>query len=137
MPKLATKATSFILDKFERKISGQGAVRAGKRFILFISNEDVDDIIKIVKPLENSGLLIHETSKTAKYEMKKGGFLLAIMATIAASLIAPTAASKCYNWKKSHECRKRARRWISCIISITCIDKSSRNKSHNGREIIQ
>ena len=30
LPKLATKTTSSILDKFERKISGQRAVRAGK-----------------------------------------------------------------------------------------------------------
>ena len=37
LPKLATKATSSVLDKFERKISGQGAVRAGKGFTLFIS----------------------------------------------------------------------------------------------------
>ena len=36
LPKLATKATSSVLDKFERKISGKGAVRAGKGFTLFI-----------------------------------------------------------------------------------------------------
>ena len=30
LPKLVTKAFSSILDKFERKISGRGAVRAGK-----------------------------------------------------------------------------------------------------------
>ena len=36
-------------NKFERKISGKGTVREGKRFILFISNEDVNDIIKIIK----------------------------------------------------------------------------------------
>ena len=29
-PKLATKATSTILDKFEIKISGQGTIRARK-----------------------------------------------------------------------------------------------------------
>ena len=34
--KLATKASSSVLDKFEREVSGQGAVRAGKGFILFI-----------------------------------------------------------------------------------------------------
>ena len=32
LPKLVTKAFSSILDKFERKISGRGAVRAGKWF---------------------------------------------------------------------------------------------------------
>ena len=47
-PKLATKLTSSILGKFERKIIGKGDVRAGKGFTLFISNEYMDDIIKIV-----------------------------------------------------------------------------------------
>ena len=35
------------INKFEIEMSGEGAVRAGKEFTLFISNEDVDDIIKI------------------------------------------------------------------------------------------
>ena len=52
--KLATKATSAILDKFKRKITGKRMVRAGKWFTLFVSNKDMDDIIKIVESLENS-----------------------------------------------------------------------------------
>ena len=36
-------------DKFERKICRQEAVRAGKGLNLFISNEDMDDVIKLVK----------------------------------------------------------------------------------------
>ena len=36
LPKLATKATSSVLDKFERKISGKGVVSARKGFTLFI-----------------------------------------------------------------------------------------------------
>ena len=46
LPKLAAKATSSILDIFERKISGKAAVRAGKGFFLFISNEDMDILLK-------------------------------------------------------------------------------------------
>ena len=42
LPKLATKATLFILDKVERNISGKGAVRAENGFTLFILNEDMD-----------------------------------------------------------------------------------------------
>ena len=67
MPKLATKATSSILDKFQRKISGQGVVRAGKEFTLFISNEDMDDIIKLVESLENSGLFVDGANETVKH----------------------------------------------------------------------
>ena len=49
LPKLAAKATSFVLDKLERKISGEEAAGARKGFILFIQNEDTEYIIKIVE----------------------------------------------------------------------------------------
>ena len=42
-------------------------MRAGKGFILFISNEDIGDIIKIVESLEKSGLLIDGVTETAKH----------------------------------------------------------------------
>ena len=70
-PKSTTKASSFVLNKFERKISGTGAVRARQTFTLFVLNEDVNDIIEIVESLENSGLLIDGTSETVKHEIKK------------------------------------------------------------------
>ena len=44
------------INKFERKISGKGAVRAGKGFTLFLLNEDMNDIIKIIKSLEDSSV---------------------------------------------------------------------------------
>ena len=68
---LATKATFPVLDKFERKVSGQGAVRAGKGFTLFISKEDMDDSIKIVESLEKSGILIVGAIETVKNEISK------------------------------------------------------------------
>ena len=48
----------------------------------------MDDIIKIVKSLEDSGLLIEGATETAKYEIKKqeGAFPGARMAPMAASL---------------------------------------------------
>ena len=79
-----------------KKITGQGAVRVGRRFILFNSNKDKDDIIKIVKSLEKSGLLIDGARKIVKHAIKKKqecGFLPAVMAPMAASLIAPMASS--------------------------------------------
>ena len=69
--KLETIATSSILDKAERKISGQGAVKAGKGFNLFISKENMDDIIKIITSLENSGLIVDDGTETVKHEIKK------------------------------------------------------------------
>ena len=42
--------TSSAINKFDRKISGKWAVRVGKGFALFISNEeDMNDVIKIWK----------------------------------------------------------------------------------------
>ena len=93
LPKLATKATSSVLDKFERKISGKAAVRVEKGFTLFISNGNMDDIIKIVESLEKSSLLTDGATETVKHEIKKGGFFWAIIPPITASLIAPMASS--------------------------------------------
>ena len=48
MTKLAVKATPCVWDTLEIKISRQGAVRAGQRFILLISDEDINAVKKIV-----------------------------------------------------------------------------------------
>ena len=42
---IVSNAALNVINKFGRKISGKGAVRAGKGFTLFILNEDRDDII--------------------------------------------------------------------------------------------
>ena len=39
------------MDKFKRKISKKRVVRARQKFPSFIWNEDMNDIIKIIKPL--------------------------------------------------------------------------------------
>ena len=55
---------------------------------LTISNEEMEDM-KIVKPLEESGLLINGVSETIKNEAKeqKGGFLRMLLDTLGASLL--------------------------------------------------
>ena len=35
------------MNKIRRKISGEGAAKTGKGFTSFISNEDVDGVIKL------------------------------------------------------------------------------------------
>ena len=40
-------------NKCDRKISRKGALRAGKGFTSFTSNEDMNDITKIIKSLED------------------------------------------------------------------------------------
>ena len=88
---VASNAALNAINRFERKISGTGAVRVGKGFILFISNEDVDDIIKIVNSLGNSGILIDRITKAVEHQIKKqeGGFLGALLAPLAASVVQP------------------------------------------------
>ena len=49
----------------------------------------MEDIIKIVKTLEDSGLLLEGVSKTMKNETKekKGGFFSMLLGTLGASLL--------------------------------------------------
>ena len=79
LPGLVSNLTLSAMNKFDRKISRKGAGRARKGFALFISNEDMDDIIKIVKSFEDLGVLIAEVTETVKHEIKKqskkAGFL--------------------------------------------------------------
>ena len=51
-------------------MSGKGIVRAGKEFTLFISNEDVDDVIRIVKSLEDSETLNDGVTEAVKHAVK-------------------------------------------------------------------
>ena len=70
LPGLASNITSHAINKFERRISGKGAVRGRKGFTLFISNGDKNDIIKIIKSLEDSDLLIDGVTETVKRNKK-------------------------------------------------------------------
>ena len=49
-------------------------------------NNDFNDIIKIIKTLEDSGVLIDGVTETVKHE-KKGGFLVALLTPLATSLV--------------------------------------------------
>ena len=70
LPGLVSYLTSNVINKFERKISGKGAVRAGKGFTLFILIEDMNYIIKVVKSLEDLVVLIDWATETVKQEVK-------------------------------------------------------------------
>ena len=56
---------------------------------LIISSEEMNDIIKIVKSLEESGLLIKGVRKSIKNEAKeqKGRFLSMLLGTLGVSLM--------------------------------------------------
>ena len=57
---------------------------SGNNKILIISNDEMDDILKIVKSLEDSGLLLKGVSETIQHEAKeqRGGFLSMLLGTL-------------------------------------------------------
>ena len=95
LPGLVRNSTSNAINKFERKISEKGAVKAGKGFSLLISIKDMNDIIKIIKSLEDSSVLIDGFTETVTHEIKnqKGGFLVALLAPLATSIVQPVIYS--------------------------------------------
>ena len=66
---------------------------------LIISNNEIEDIIKIVKSLEDSGLLLKGVTETVQNEVKerKGGFLSMLLGTLGASLLGNMLAGKGLN----------------------------------------
>ena len=68
---------------------------------LIISNKDIEDLIKIVKSLEDSGLLLKGVTETVQNEVKeqKGGFLSMLLGTLGASLLGNLLAGKGINKK--------------------------------------
>ena len=63
---------------------------------LVFSNEDLNDIMKIIKSLEESGLLIKSARKTIKNEAKEqsGRFLGILLDTLGATLLGNMLAGK-------------------------------------------
>ena len=70
--------------EYTKKILG-----SGNRITLIISNDEINDIVKIVKSLEDSGLLLKGVTETVQNEVKeqKGGFLSTLLGTLGASLL--------------------------------------------------
>ena len=81
---LGLSAGMSAVDAFIKKnIYGSGTTAS------IISNEEMEDIKKIVKSLKESGLLTRGISETIKNEIKehKGGFLPMLLGTMVASIL--------------------------------------------------
>ena len=78
-----TTAVSAADAGIHKKRLGSGATT------LIISNEEMNDIIKIVQALEDSNILLKGVTETVKNETKeqKGGFLSVLLGTLGASLL--------------------------------------------------
>ena len=66
---------------------------------LIISSDKIGDIFKIVKPLEDSGLLLKGVTDTVQDEVKeqKGGFLSMLLGTLGTSLLGNLLTGKGIN----------------------------------------
>ena len=66
---------------------------------LIISNNEIEDIIKIVKSLEDSGLLLTGVTETVQNEIKeqKGGFFSMLLSTLRASFLGNLLTGKRIN----------------------------------------
>ena len=74
---------SAIDGSIKEKMFGSGATT------LIISNDEMDDILKVVKSREDSGVLLKGVSETIQHETKeqRGGFLSMLLGTLGASLL--------------------------------------------------
>ena len=82
VPLALTAAMSAIDGSIQKKIHGLGVK-------LIIEQEDMNDIIKIIEALENSGILLKGVTKTIENETKeqREGFLSMLLGTLGAGLL--------------------------------------------------
>ena len=79
-----------------KKILGSGG-----HTTLILSNNEIEDLIKIVKSLEDSGLLLKGITESVQNEIKeqKGGFISMLLGTLGASLLGNLLTGKGVNKK--------------------------------------
>ena len=81
------------MQEYIKKILGSGHNRpsssASHNTTLIISNNEMADIIEIVKSLKDFGLLLKRVTETIQNQVKeqKGGFLSMLLGTLGASLL--------------------------------------------------
>ena len=90
IPSGLTAAASATDEAIHKKIFGSGFTT------LIISSKEMEDIMKIVKCLEDSGLLIKVVSETIKHETKdqKGLFLGTLLESSGANLLGNVLTGK-------------------------------------------
>ena len=101
-----TAAASASDAGIHRKILGSGRRHSSSspshNTTLIISNKDMEDLIKVVKSLEDSGLLLNGATESAKNKVKeqRGGFLSMLLGTLGASLLGNLLTGQGINKKR-------------------------------------
>ena len=87
------------MHEYIKKILGSGnnhSLSSASHITLIISNDEINDIIKAVKSLEDSGLLLKGVTEIVQNEVKeqKGGFLSMILGILGARLLGNAISGK-------------------------------------------
>ena len=85
----ASSAIGAGVQKKKKLVSGRLSDSAPKTTTLIISNQEMNNIMKIVQALENSGVLLKGVTGTIQNETKeqKTGFLSMLLGTLGTSLL--------------------------------------------------
>ena len=77
------------MQQCKKKILGSGHNHPSHNVTLIKSNDEINEFIKIIKPLEESGLLLKGVTETVQNEIKeqKGGFFSMLLGTLGESLL--------------------------------------------------
>ena len=87
---LGLSAAMSAMDGSNKKhMLGSGATKGAGTTTLITSNDEIYDILKIMKSLEDSNVLLKRVSETIQHEAKeqRGGFLSMLLGTLGASLL--------------------------------------------------
>ena len=118
---LGLTATASAADAgIHKKILGsENPSSSHKNTVLIRSNDEIEDIIKIVKSLEDSCLLLKGVTETVQNEVKqqKEGFLSMLLSTLVASLLGNLLTGKGEgDWEGKGKGRIRADEGIEELV---------------------
>lgn len=84
---VAKGSASALNDAIQRKIFGRVFARAGKEITLVISIENMDGIVRIIKSLKNSNILIGGVSVKHEIKNQEGGIVGILLGICDASML--------------------------------------------------
>ena len=126
LPELEGNLASNPINKLKKKKIVEKELSEQEKVVLSLFlNEHMNNIIKVIKSLEDLNVLIDRITETVKHEIKKqeGGFLSALVAPLATSLVQWVISSvvKALLEKKSEEWEENF--WIKIFITTLSFKK--------------
>ena len=131
------------MQEYIKKILGPGRCHSSSsaphnNTTLIISNDDMEDLIKIVKSYEGSGLLLEGVTKTVQNEIKEqqAGFLSMLFGALGARLLGNLLTGQGINKKgkrivRAGEGVTKLKRQGKGIVRASYCHCSSKNKNNN------